>query len=216
MNRRDFSINLVAGGVGLALAGGAVAQGAPVEGQQYVRLSTPAPYGPLPADKKVEVVEFFWYECPHCYAFDPMLEAWTKRLPADVSFRRVPVGFTARHVLTQKMYYALEDMGKLDANLHRRIFNAIHQQNKRLLSEADMAAFLGENGVDPAKFTEMYRSFQVSNQSNRAKQLTEAYKIDGVPALGIQGRYWTSGALAGSHERSLLVADYLIERARKG
>jgi thiol:disulfide interchange protein DsbA len=213
MKRRDFSIHLAGTGLALAAAGTAHAQGAPVEGQQYVRLSTPAPVS-LPADKKIEVVEFFWYECPHCYAFEPILEPWSKRLAADVSFRRVPVGFTARHQAAQKMYYALEDMGKLEG-LHKRIFTAIHVQNQRLISEADMVAFVTANGVDGPKFTEMFRSFQVSTKANRAKQLSEAYKIDGVPAMGIHGRYFTSGALAGSHERALAVADFLIDRARK-
>jgi len=213
MKRRDFSIQLAGTGLGLALAGSAQAQGGPVEGQQYVRLSTPAPVT-LPADKKVEVVEFFWYECPHCYAFEPLLETWTKRLPADVAFRRVPVGFTARHQAAQKMFYALEEMGKLEA-LHKRIFTAIHVQNQRLIAESDMVAFVSANGVDGAKFSEMFRSFAVTTKANRAKQLSDAYKIDGVPALGIHGRFFTSGALAGSHERALAVADFLIDRARK-
>jgi len=214
MKRRDFSIQLAGTGLGLALAGRAQAQGGPVEGQQYVRLSTPAPVSLPSPDKKIEVIEFFWYECPHCNAFDPMLEMWTKKLPADVYFHRVPVGFTARHQATQKMFYALEDMGKLEA-LHKKIFAAIHVQNQRLLSEADMVAFVSANGVDGAKFSEMYRSFQVSTKANRAKQLTDAYKIDGVPALGIHGRFYTSGALAGSHERALAVTDFLIDRVRK-
>ena len=221
MKRRDFSIHLAGSGLGLgfglglglAATGTVQAQGAPVEGQQYVRLSTPVPMS-LPPDKKIEVVEFFWYECPHCYTFEPALEPWSKRLAADVSFRRVPVGFTARHQAAQKMFYALEDMGKLET-LHKRIFTAIHAQNQRLVNEADMVAFVSANGVDGDKFGEMFRSFQVSTKANRAKQLSEAYKIDGVPALGINGRYFTSGALAGSHERALAVADFLIDRARK-
>jgi thiol:disulfide interchange protein DsbA len=214
MKRRDFSIQLAGAGLGLAVAGRAAAQGGPVEGQQYVRLSTPAPVSLPSPDKKVEVVEFFWYECPHCNAFEPMLEAWTKKLPADVYFHRVPVGFTARHQAAQKLFYALENMGKLEA-LHKKIFAAVHVQNQRLLSESEQLAFVTANGVDGAKFTEMVRSFQVSTQCNRAKQLTDAYKIDGVPALGIQGRFYTSGALAGSHERALAVTDFLIDRARK-
>jgi thiol:disulfide interchange protein DsbA len=213
MKRRDFSIHLAGTGLGLAMTGAAQAQGGPVEGQQYVRLSTPAPVS-LAADKKVEVVEFFWYECPHCYAFEPMLEPWTKRLPADVQFRRVPVGFTARHQAAQKMFYALEEMGKLEG-LHKRIFTAIHVQNQRLIAESDMVAFVSANGVDGAKFSEMFRSFQVATKANKAKQLSDAYKIDGVPALGIHGRYFTSGSLAGSHEKALAVTDFLIERARK-
>jgi thiol:disulfide interchange protein DsbA len=217
MKRRDFSRQLAGAGVGvglgLTLEGTARAQGAPVEGQQYVRLSPPAPVS-LPAGKKIEVVEFFWYECPHCYAFDPLLEVWVKKLPADVVFHRVPVGFTARHVLTQKLYYALEEMGKGEL-LHKKIFYAIHQQNVRLLSESDMVAFVSANGVDGAKFSEAFRSFGVSTKCNRAKQLTEAYKIDGVPALGIQGRFYTAASMAGSHERALIVADFLLDRVRQ-
>ena len=214
MKRRDFSIQLAGVGMGMTLAGTAHAQGGPVEGQQYVRLQTPAPVT-LAGDKKIEVVEFFWYECPHCNAFDPMVEAWSKKLAPDVAFRRVPVGFTARHQATQKMFYALEGMGKLEA-MHKKIFAAIHVQNQRLLSESDMVAFVSANGIDGAKFSEMFRSFQVSTQANRAKQLTDAYKIDGVPAMGIQGRFFTSGALAGGHDRALAVTDFLIERSRKG
>jgi len=217
MKRRDFSKQLAGAGLGLAglsLTVAARAQGVPVEGTQFVRLSQPAPVTLPTPDKKIEVVEFFWYECPHCNAFEPQLEAWVKRLPADVYFRQVPVGFTARHQVGQKLFYALEEMGQLTA-LHRKIFTAIHVQNKRLSTEDDVTAFVAANGVDGAKFTEAYRSFQVNTKANRARQLSDAYKIDGVPALGINGRYFTSGALAGSHERALSVAAYLIGRSRQ-
>jgi thiol:disulfide interchange protein DsbA len=213
MKRRDFNSFLAAAGLGAWLPHAAFAQGGPVEGQHYVRLQTPAPVT-VPPGKKIEIVEFFWYECPHCFQFDTPLNAWVKRLPEDVAFRRVPVGFTARHQATQKLFYALENMGKLEA-LHTKIFNAIHVQNQRLLSEPDMVAFVSANGVDGAKFSEMFKSFQVATQATKAKQLTDAYKIDGVPALGIHGRFYTSGALAGSHERSLAVADFLIQRSRQ-
>jgi protein dithiol oxidoreductase (disulfide-forming) len=217
MKRRDFSKQLAGAGLGLAglgMAGAARAQGGPVEGTHFVRLSQPAPVTLPSPDKKIEVVEFFWYECPHCNAFEPQLEAWAKRLPADVYFRQVPVGFTARHQVGQKLFYALEEMGQLQA-MHKKIFAAIHVQNKRLSTEDDITAFVAANGVDRAKFTEAYRSFQVNTKANRARQLSDAYKIDGVPALGINGRYFTSGALAGSHERALAVADFLIERSRQ-
>lgn len=217
MKRREFSTRLVGTGLGLGtlgLAPLALAQGGPVEGTHYVKLSQPAPVTLPSPDKKIEVVEFFWYECPHCNTFEPLLESWVKKLPTDVSFRQVPVGFTARHQLAQKMFYALEEMGQLEA-LHRKIFAAIHVQNKRLTTEADMVAFVNANGVDGAKFGEMFKSFQVNTKANRARQLTDAYKIDGVPALGIHGRFFTSASLAGSHERALAVADVLIQRSRK-
>ena len=214
MKRRDFSRQLAGAGLGLATAGLARAQGGPVEGQHYVRLSTPAPVAlPTPA-KKVEVVEFFWYGCPHCFNLEPLLESWAKRLPADVAFRQVPVGFSVPHQLHQKLYYALEEVGALPA-LHRRVFSALHQQNLRLNNEADIVAFVGANGVDAAAFTAAFKSFGVATKANRAKQLSEAYKIDGVPALGVQGRFYTSASLAGSHERALAVTDFLIQRARQ-
>lgn len=215
MKRRDFSLQLAGAGLGLAAAGWAQAQGGPVEGQHYVKLSTPAPVTLPSPDKKVDVVEFFWYGCPHCFNLEPLLESWAKRLPPDVAFRQVPVGFALPHQVHQKLFYALEELGQLPA-LHRRIFTAIHRQNARLNSEADIVAFVAANGVDAAQFTSAFRSFSVATQANRAKQLSEAYKIDGVPALGIHGRFYTSGSLAGSHERALAVTDFLIQRARKG
>ena len=214
MKRRDFSKQLAGAGLGLATAGLAQAQGGPVEGQHYVRLSTPAPVSLPSPDKKVDVVEFFWYGCPHCFALEPLLESWVRRLPADVAFRQVPVGFSMQHQTHQKIYYALEELGQLPA-LHRRVFNAIHQQNLRLNSEADIVAFVAANGVDGEKFKAAFKSFSVATKCNRAKLLSDAYKIDGVPALGINGRFYTSGALAGSHERSFAVADFLIQRARQ-
>ena len=128
MQRRDFTRNLAGASLGLALAGGAQAQGVPKEGKDYVKLSTPAPVTLPSPDKKVEVVEFFWYGCPHCNACEPMLEAWTKKLPADVSFRRVPVAFRDEPFGThQRIYYALETMNQVEA-MHRKVFYAIHNE----------------------------------------------------------------------------------------
>jgi thiol:disulfide interchange protein DsbA len=216
MQRRDFTRNLAGAGLGMALAQGAQSQGqgGPKEGKDYIKLSTPATVTLPSADKKVEVVEFFWYGCPHCYAFEPILEAWVKKLPADVAFRQVPVGFMAAHQFHQKLYYALEETGQLAA-MHRKVFNAIHQGGKRVSSESEVVAFISSNGGDGARLGEAMKGFGVNTKANRAKQLTDAYKIDGVPALGIHGRFYTSGALAGNHERATQVADFLIQAARK-
>jgi protein dithiol oxidoreductase (disulfide-forming) len=215
MQRRDFSRQLAGAGLGLALTATARAQAAaPKEGTHYVKLSTAAPVTLPTPDKKIEVVEFFWYGCPHCYAFEPVLEAWVKKLPADVSFRQVPVGFMAPHQFHQKLFYALEETGQF-ANLHRKVFNAIHQQNKRLNSESEVQAFVAASGGDGAKVVEAMKSFGANTKANRAKQLADAYKIDGVPALGIHGRFYTAASLAGSHERAVAVADFLIQLARQ-
>lgn len=213
MKRRDFSRQLAATGLGLAVSRLAHAQGGPVEGQHYVKLSTPVAVSLPSPDKKIEVVEFFWYGCPHCFALEPLIESWEKKLPPDVAFRQVPVGFMAPHQVHQKLFYTLDEMGLLPT-LHRKVFNAIHRQNTRLNTEAEIVAFVTANGVDAAKFTSVFKSFSVATKANRAKQLSEAYKIDGVPAIGINGRYYTSAALAGSHERALAVADFLIQRSR--
>ena len=214
MKRRDFSKHLAGTGLGLGFVGTVRAQGAPVEGQQFVRLQTTATVSLPSPEKKIEVVEFFSYACPHCYAFEPLIEPWAKRLPPDVYFHQVPVGFTAAYQLLQKLFYALEDSGQLTA-LHRKVFYAIHQQGKHFTSEAEMAAFVTASGGDAAKFSDAYKSFGVATKVARAKQLADAYKIDGVPAIGVQGRYYTAASLAGSHERALQVADFLIQRARQ-
>jgi protein dithiol oxidoreductase (disulfide-forming) len=215
MNRRDFSTRLAGTGLGLAMAGGARAQGGtPEEGKHYVRLQTAAAVTLPTPQKKVEVVEFFWYGCPHCFSFEPIVEAWSKRLAADVYFRQLPFAFIGppEH---QKMFYALEELGQREA-LQRKIFNAIHVENKRINTESEIIAFVTANGIDPAKFSEAYKSFAVNTKITRGKTLSNAYKIDGVPAIGIQGRYYTSATLAGTHERAVQVADYLIQRARLG
>ena len=213
MNRRDFSMQLAGAGLGLATAGTAGAQGTPEEGKHYVRLQTAAQVT-LPPQKKVEVIEFFWYGCPHCFAFEPTIEAWSKRLPADVHFRQMPFAFIGP-VEHQKLFYALEELGQREG-LQRKLFNAIHVESKRLNTEAEITAFVAANGVDGAKFTEAFRSFAVNTKISRGKQVSNAYKIDGVPAIGINGRYFTSITLAGSPEKAIAVTEFLIQRARAG
>ena len=185
-------------------------QSLPVEGTHYVRLSPPVATN---APGKIEVIEFFWYGCPHCNAFEPALDAWAQALPADVAFRRVPAAFNASWEPHQRIFYALESLDLLPT-MHRKVFYAVHQQRLRLDKLPEISTFMAASGVDAAKFSEAYNSFGVQTKVRQATQLTNAYKIDGVPAIGVQGRYYTSGPLAGSNERSLLVANHLIERIR--
>ena len=189
----------------------AAAQSDFAEGRDFRRLGTAAP---VPANGKIDVLEFFWYGCPHCHALEPALEAWVKKLPADAAFRRVPVVFGAIHETHAKMYYALEALDQVEA-LHKKIFAAIHVQHRRLDKLDDIAAFVAENGVDKAKFVDAYNGFGVATKARQSRQLAEAFNLDGVPALGIQGRWLTSGAMTGSNERALKVADFLIARSRK-
>ncbi len=219
LNRRAFNAGLLGAGLAPLLAGGeAAAQSAPIEGVHYVRLMEPV----APLGGKIEVIEFFWYECPHCYAFEPALDAWAKRLPEDVAFRRVPVWFREEPFSTQqRLFYALEGLGLLPA-LHRKVFQAIHADHTRMRSAEDLAAFALKNGVDPLKFIDAYNSFSVQSKSQQARQTAAAYKIDAVPAMGVQGRYYTNGNLAnangpaGSNDRILVVVDALIARVRQG
>src|SRR5512141_1661605 len=153
MNRREFSA-LFAASIGTAaLVQGVHAQGAaPVEGKHYVRLNQPLPVAP----GKIEVIEFFWYGCPHCNAFEPTLDAWQKTLPSDVAFRRVPVAFSEEPFAAhQRIFYALESMGLVNS-MHRKVFYAIHNDRMRLAKPDEIATFMGKNGVDSAKFLEAY------------------------------------------------------------
>jgi thiol:disulfide interchange protein DsbA len=213
MKRREFSASFLAAGMaGLPLP--ALAQGAwPVEGTNYVRLSQPVP---VSSNGKIEVIEFFWYGCPHCNAFEPTLDAWLKKLPDDVAFKRVPVAFSEDpFVAHQRTFYALDSMGLLD-KMHRKVFYAIHNERMRLAKPDEIAAFMGKNGVDPAKFLEAYNSFTVQTKASQARQLAQAYKIDAVPAMGVQGRYYITGTLAGGNEKMPAVVDALVQRIRKG
>ncbi|MFM2450059.1 MAG: hypothetical protein RIS44_2509 [Pseudomonadota bacterium] len=215
MKRRAFSNQLLGLSVGAGLLPGVAMAQAPagfVEGKDYIRLSQPLP---LPATGKIEVLEFFWYGCPHCNSFEPLLDAWAKKLPDDVAFRRVPVAFREETFGPhQKIFYALEAMG-LVSTMHRKVFYTIHVERAKLDKLPEIAAFMAKNGVDAAKFSDAYNSFGVSTKATQARKLAEAYRIDGVPAMGIQGRYWTSGTVARSPERSLAVADALIALSRK-
>lgn len=214
MNRRTFSQGLLAVTGGTALSTGAQAQArVPREGSDFLKLSRPAPVD-TPAGK-VEVVEFFWYSCPHCNAFEPSFDAWAKRQPAHVVVRRAPVAFRDSFVPQQQLYYTLEALGKVD-ELHKKVFYAIHVERQKLDTAATITEWAVKQGLDRNTFTETFRSFGVTSKARKAAQLQDAYQVDGVPALGIAGRYFTSGSLAQTLDRSLQVADYLIEQARKG
>jgi thiol:disulfide interchange protein DsbA len=183
----------------------------PREGVEF-RLIDP----PQPADdaSKIEVVEFFWYSCPHCNAFEPELVEWARKLPSDVVFKRVPVQFNAGFEPQQRLFYTLEAMGKLDA-LHGKVFQAIHTQRQPLNTADRIATWAGEQGLDAKAFGDAYKSFGVQSKVQRATTMMKSYGVDGVPMLAIGGRYVTSPSQAGSGARALQVADFLIEQARK-
>ena len=217
MKRREFSLSaasaVAASALTLPVANPAMAQARQFkEGKDFKRLDKPvAPDAPA---GKVDVIEFFWYSCPHCHAFEPTLDAWVKAAPKDLSIRRVPVAFNASFVPQQKLYYTLEGMGKLDA-LHAKVFRAIHVEKAKLAKDDEILVWVTQQGVDVAKFKEVYGSFSVANQVRRASQLQDSYGVEGVPSMGVAGKYYTDGTMAGSMQTVLQVVEYLAATARK-
>ena len=196
----------------LSLSGLASAQGQKIEEGFDYRILPIAQ--PLETKGKVEVIEFFWYGCPHCYDFEPELSSWVKRQPKDVVFRRVPVAFRDDFIPHSQLFYALEAMGKGDT-LNEKVMHAMHKENKRLLSENEIADWVASQGIDRNTFLATYRSFAVVSKARAAKQLTESYRIDGVPTIVMQGKYVTSPSIAGSKAKAIVVMDYLEEKIRK-
>ncbi|HET7201718.1 MAG TPA: thiol:disulfide interchange protein DsbA/DsbL [Burkholderiales bacterium] len=198
---------------GLLLALAVSAQGAPSEGVDYVEVKPPQS---VDSPNKIEVIEFFWYRCPHCYALEPELESWVKRLPRDVQFRRVPGILNEEWAVDARIFYALEAIGEVD-RLHRSLFDAIHQQGGvRLHGDAFakwVADWLAKQKVDMAKYDAALHSFTVESKLRRAAQMARSYGLDGVPSLTVQGRYLV---VASTSQKAMLdTTDFLIGESRK-
>ncbi|MET3515416.1 MULTISPECIES: thiol:disulfide interchange protein DsbA/DsbL [Pseudacidovorax] len=215
MKRRDFSLAAAAVTLAPLAAHAQTPASAFKAGKDYVTLGKPAPVD-APAGK-VEVAEFFSYNCPHCAAFEPKLEPWIKKLQPYVAFRRIPVPFVGNDVETkQKLYYTLEAMGKVD-EFQMKIFQAIHVDRQRIFGDAAVIEWAGKQpGLDAKKFEETFKSFGVAGKAKRASQMTEAYQVAGVPAFGVAGRYYVDGDLAGSLDRALQIVEALAAESRKG
>jgi protein dithiol oxidoreductase (disulfide-forming) len=194
----------------LSIAVPAFAQRLPEEGMDYNELRPPQA---TESPGKIEVIEFFWYRCPHCYALEPQLASWLKQLPKDAQFRRIPAVFSDEWAIDARIFYTLETMGQ-EERVHKALFDAIHQQGGvKLKGEAYAkwaADWLSRQGVDARKYDETFRSFTVSTKVRRASQMTAAYKFDGVPAMAVQGRY-----IVNASNSMLAVTDYLIGQVRK-
>lgn len=163
---------------------------------------------------KIEVLEFFWYGCSHCYAFEPYIKAWKKTKPANVEFVRIPAVFRPDWEVQARTYYALSNMGVIE-DLHGKIFTAIHKDKKRLNKKASITDFVVENGVDRKKFETEYNSFSVDSMVRKAKKKQTAYKIQGVPTIAVNGKYMTSGSMSGSYENLIKILDYLVKKESK-
>jgi protein dithiol oxidoreductase (disulfide-forming) len=163
---------------------------------------------------KIEVVEFFWYGCPHCYALEPAVNAWLKTAPKDVVFKRIPAFPNDVWGQGAAMYYTLEAMGILD-QYHQKVFDAIHRDKVNFANKSNRDAWLKTNGIDPVKYAEVEKSFAVISKLARARQLTQSYKVDSVPRIIVNGKYVTSGEQAGGADKIFSTVDQLVAMSRK-
>ena len=214
MKRRDFSLVCGVAAGAAWLPTGASAQAKPPQaGTDYLVVEKPA--GVEAPAGKIEVVEFFWYSCSHCNAFEPALEGWIKRAPKDVVVRRVPVAFQDNFVPQQRLFYTLEAMGLLN-KLHAKVFAAIHGEKQNLTKADAIVDWVAKQGVDKAKFEEQFNSFSVATKATRGTQLQNAYRVEGVPSLGVAGRFYTDSTLTKNMDRALQVVEFLAGLVRSG
>jgi len=218
MKRRDFSLAAISAAsvAGLPLAAQAQSPAAakkPVEGTDYLSLDKRVPTDV--GAGKIELIEFFWYSCPHCNSFEPQFAAWVKAAPKDVVVQRVPVRFRDDFEAQQRAYYVFESLGLVDA-MHGKLFHAIHTERQQLNTAPALAAWANKNGLPEKKFLDTFNSFGVATKARRATQLQDAFKVQGVPALGVAGRFYTDGSLTQTMDRALQVAEYLIGEVRRG
>ena len=189
----------------------AQAAGVPLEaGKTYIELSNAVP---VAVPGKIEVVELFWYGCPHCYAFEPVVNPWAEKLPSDVNFVRLPAMFGGPWDAHGQMFLTLEAMG-VEHKVHAAVFNAIQKEGKRLTDKNEMAEFLATQGVDKEKFLQTFDSFAIKGQIAKAKDLAKKYEISGVPTMVVDGKYRFDLGTAGGPEQALNVADQLIAKER--
>jgi thiol:disulfide interchange protein DsbA len=180
------------------------------EGKEYVLLTTQQPTS---TGDKIEVVELFWYGCPHCSELEPQVQAWLKRKPEDVELVRMPAIVSPRWELLAQAYYTAELLD-ITAKIHPALFEAIHKKHMKINDEAALQAFFVDQGVSADDFKKTFNSFAVAVKMNNARQMTRRYKITGVPTIIVNGKYSTGASLAGSNQAVFEVVDYLVEQER--
>ncbi len=176
--------------------------------QRYERIDPPVS---TESEGKVEVLEFFWYGCPHCYDLEPSLNAWLERKPENVVFRRIPAPLNPRWTPHARFFYAAELMG-VGEELHKPLFDAMHRDKKRIYSKEDLIRFAVQRGVDETEFRSAWDSFPVELKVQRARKLAARYKLTGVPALGINGKYKTGTGMVQSFAQVIQVLDELVAK----
>ena len=194
----------------LAVTGGTFAA-APILNKDY-RLVSPSQ--PTETGNKIEVIEFFYYGCSHCYDLEPYLKKWMSSAPKDVAFRRIPAVFRDDWVPLTKTFYTLEALGEIN-RLQSAVFEAIHVKQINLNNEQTLLDWMEQHGVDRKKFADAYNSFSINNRADFAKKLTRAYGVEGTPTLVVDGKYLTGPGMTGSHESALQVVNELINKARQ-
>lgn len=192
---------------GIAVSGAMLLSSATWAADLYVTID---PAQPSDTPEKIEVLEFFAYTCPHCAAIEPMVEKWAKTLPANVLVQPVPVAFNASMVDLQKLYYALEAMGRLD--LHSKVFKAIHDEHERLFKADAIIDWVAKQGVDRKAFEDAFNSFGINAKVMHANELAKTYRIEGTPSLAVGGKYVTSPSMTGTYEGAIDEADKLLKQ----
>ena len=160
---------------------------------------------------KIEVVEIFWYGCPHCYDFEPYLSDWLENKPDNIEFRRMPGIFSDSWIPLGRAYYAAEQLGVIDT-IHKPLFEAIHKEKRNINDQSSLADFFAEHGVDKDQFNEAYNSEAVNDMVKKAFVAGRRYQVRGVPSLVIQGKYLTGSSMAGSYENMLKVTEDLVAK----
>jgi protein dithiol oxidoreductase (disulfide-forming) len=209
MKTRNTLLKLALGLAALVFAAAAAAQ-QPLRQKVEYDLITPQPTA---TGDRIEVVEFFWYGCPHCNNLQPPLEGWLKRKPADVELRRVPAVFRESWIPHARVYYTLEALGEV-GRLHQAVYRAIHVEKQSLMTPEAIAAWASRNGIEPARWNATYNSPEIDRKVEESKKHTIAYAIEGTPSLVVDGRYLTSSSKAESMPQVITILDGLITIAR--
>jgi thiol:disulfide interchange protein DsbA len=181
---------------------------------QAAPYSTLDPVQPSDTPGKIEVLEFFFYTCPHCKTIEPMIMKWQKTLPEGVVFKSVPVAFNASMRDMQKLYYTLDALDRLD--LQPAVFKAIHEENKDLTQAKNIIDWAAAQGMDRQAFTDTFNSFGIQTKVSRADELTKSYHVEGTPTIAIGGRYLTSPAQTGTYQGAIDEADKLVKQLLAG
>lgn len=172
------------------------------------------PAQPTDDPNRVEVVEIFWYGCPHCYHFEPALEPWVTSIPKDVNFYRLPAVFNDEWEVHARAYFTADILDVLNKS-HTALFHAMHAEKEVINTVEKLAAFYVQYGVDEELFKKTYNSFVVNTKVARAKDMVQRYGVEGVPAMVVEGKYLITGSMAKSYQNMLKIIDFLVEKERK-